>query len=103
VRDKFVVLSAVVLVPNLNPHASRLNGKGISPHQAKGIRQTILDRIDGCENSHQGHNSKGNDEYGKDGSEQIGPDGLQGYPKIFEKHANLHGLLSQLRNKSIKI
>jgi hypothetical protein len=91
VGDEFVILSSGGLVPNLNIHAPRLNGKSIGPHQAKGFGQSVFDGIDGCQDAHQGHDSKGYDEYGQDGPEQIGPDGLQGDPYIFKKHGCFHG------------
>ena len=66
-RDKFMVSSSVRLVPDLNTHASRFDGKGIGSHQAERFGKTEFYGINGSEDSNQGHNPKSNDHYSQDG------------------------------------
>jgi hypothetical protein len=97
-----MVPPSVGLVANLHPHAPRLNGKGIGAHQAERFRKAELNGIYGGQDSHQGHDTECDDEYGKDGPQHVCPDRFQGNPEIFKKHGNAHVAWIISINKNIK-
>src|SRR5665647_1158804 len=66
-----VVFLAVTGFPDLHSKATAFNTEGIGTHGCKLFGDRMFYRIDSREDTHKSHNSKGNNEDGKYGSEKV--------------------------------
>jgi len=60
-----------------------LNIERIGTHHGKIFTKRVLHGINGCQNTHQSHNTKSNDEYCQYGTHQMAFNGNKSYPDVF--------------------
>ena len=86
-----------MFVRAVKPHGAALNGNRIRPHVSELFGHRAVNGGNRRDDSHQRHNSKCNNKYGKGAPQHIGTDRLECYPDILPYNSRSLHLSDRLR------